>query len=202
MVPFSLTLTNTFLCHYEKKWLDNCPIKLYKRYVDDIFVMFRSRDHVKKFVDYMNTKHLNIRFTFEIEDQNSLLFLDTNILRNTKKKAFEASVYRKSPFSSALINFKSFVPMKKNLWRTTKKLSRRDLLLLTCLVYTNISVASSFSLFCFRFFLYIFVLVLTIIKLQRENFMENFGWLQNITSKNETKFSDCSGKYGHVESAD
>ena len=136
--------------------------------------MFRSRDHVKKFVDYMNTKHLNISFTFEIEDQNSLLFLDTNILRNTEKKAFEASVYRKSAFSGVFINFKSFVPMKKNLWRTTKKLSRRDLLLLTCLVYINISVASSFSLFCFRFFLYIFVLVLTIIKLQRENFMENF----------------------------
>ena len=50
-----------------------CPVefkpKLYKRYEDDIFVMFQSRDDVKKFVDYMNTKHPNIRFTSEIEDQ-------------------------------------------------------------------------------------------------------------------------------------
>ena len=30
--------------------------------------MFQSGDHVKKFVDYMNTKHPNTRFVFEIED--------------------------------------------------------------------------------------------------------------------------------------
>ena len=97
-----------FFCHYEKKWLD-CPIefkpKLYKRFVDVIFVMFRYRDHVKKFVDYMNTKHPNIRFTFEIEDQNSFSFLDMKIIRNTEKKAFETSVYRKSTFTGVFTNF-------------------------------------------------------------------------------------------------
>ena len=61
--PLGPTLANAFLCHYEKEWLNSCPIefkpKLYKRYVDDIFVMFPPRHCVKKFVDYMNTKHLN-----------------------------------------------------------------------------------------------------------------------------------------------
>ena len=79
-------------CHYEKKWLGSFPIKfkpkLYKRYIDDIFVMFRSRDHVKKFVDYMNIKHPNIRFTFEIKNQNSFPILDIKIIRNTEKKSF------------------------------------------------------------------------------------------------------------------
>ena len=69
-----------FLWHYEEEWLDSCPVeftpKLYKRYVDDIFVMFQSRDHVKRFVDSMNTKHPNIGFTFEIEDQNCFSFFD------------------------------------------------------------------------------------------------------------------------------
>ena len=73
--------------------------------------MFRSRDHVKKFVDYMNTKHPNIRFTFEVEDQNSFSFLDIKIIRNTEKKAFQTSVYRKSTFSGVFTNFKSFIPM-------------------------------------------------------------------------------------------
>ena len=101
--PLEPTLANAFLCHYEREWLDSCPIefkpKLYKKYVYYIFVMFRSRDHVKKFVDYMNTKYPNIRFTFEIEDQTRFSFLDIKIIRNTEKKAFETSVYRKSTFS-------------------------------------------------------------------------------------------------------
>ena len=73
--------------------------------------MFRLRDHVKKFVDYMNKKHPNIRFIFEVEDQNSFSFLDIKIIRNTEKKAFETSVYRKSTFSGVFTNFKSFIPM-------------------------------------------------------------------------------------------
>ena len=64
--------------------------KLYKRYVDDIFVMFWSRDHVKRFVDYMNTKHPKMCFTFEIE-QDSFSFLDLKII-----STFETSVYRKN----------------------------------------------------------------------------------------------------------
>ena len=58
--PLGPTIANAFLCYYEKEWLDSCPVqfkpKLYTRYVDDIFVIFWSRDHVKKFVDYINTK--------------------------------------------------------------------------------------------------------------------------------------------------
>ena len=108
------TLVNAFLCHYEKEWLDSYCIefkpKLYKRYVDYIFVMFWSMDHVKKFVD-INTKHPNICFTFEVEDQNCFSFLDIKIIRNTEKKAFETSVYRKGTFSGVFTNFKSFIRM-------------------------------------------------------------------------------------------
>ena len=90
--PLGPTLANAFLCYYEKEWLDSCPVefkpKLCKMYVDDISVVFQSGDHVKKFVDFMNTKHRNIRFTFEIEDQNSFSFLDIKIIKSTEKKAF------------------------------------------------------------------------------------------------------------------
>ena len=33
------------------------------------------------------------------------------IIRNTGKKVFETSVYRKSTFNDVFINFKSFIPM-------------------------------------------------------------------------------------------
>lgn len=70
------TLVNSFLCYYDKEWLHSCPIefkpKVYKRYIDDIFVMFWSRDPVATLVDYSITKYLNMRFKFEIEDQKAL----------------------------------------------------------------------------------------------------------------------------------
>ena len=42
--PLGPSLVNAFLCHYEKEWLDICPIHftpvICKRYVDDIFCSF------------------------------------------------------------------------------------------------------------------------------------------------------------------
>ena len=45
--------TNAFLCHYEKPWLDNCPrefkLVVYSKHVDDIFVLFKSKNHLLSF---------------------------------------------------------------------------------------------------------------------------------------------------------
>lgn len=49
--------------------------------------------------------------TPQTEDQISFSSLEINIIRNTDKKAFETSAYRKSAFSDVFTNFKSFVPM-------------------------------------------------------------------------------------------
>ena len=42
--PPGPSLANAFLAHYEQVWLDDCPVEFkpvyYKRYVDDIFVLF------------------------------------------------------------------------------------------------------------------------------------------------------------------
>ena len=77
--PLGPTLANAFLCHYEKIWLNECPSQfkpvIYKRCVDDIFVLFKSKEHLKFFVNYMNSKHRNIKFTFETEDSNMKFFI-------------------------------------------------------------------------------------------------------------------------------
>ena len=43
--PLGPSLANAFLYHHERKWLNDCPEKFkpvfYKRYVDDIFVLFK-----------------------------------------------------------------------------------------------------------------------------------------------------------------
>ena len=76
--PLGPTLANAFLCFYENKWLEQCPKKFkpvyYRRYVDDIFVLFRSQDHLVKFRDYFNKCHPNMNFTFEQEKNEKIVF--------------------------------------------------------------------------------------------------------------------------------
>ena len=73
--PLCLSLANAFLAHYEQVWLRDCPYKskpvYYKRFVDDKLVRFRSPHLLKKFDEYLNTKHANIKFTSEKEVNGS-----------------------------------------------------------------------------------------------------------------------------------
>ena len=110
--PLGPTLANLFLVYYEHKWLEKCPLqfrpKYYRRYVDDIFLMFGSRDRVKKFVKYMNSRHPNIQFTCEEESNNKISFLEISVTRINYK--LTTSLYRKKTFSGVYLNFNSFLP--------------------------------------------------------------------------------------------
>ena len=82
--PLGPTLTNVFLCCHEKIWLQNCPSEfkpvIYRRYVDDTFLLFRSKHHIEKFRNYLNRQDKNIKFTSATENENSISFLDMKIL--------------------------------------------------------------------------------------------------------------------------
>ena len=47
--PLGPTLANAFLSYHEQTWLENCPSEfkpvLYRRYVDDIFVLFVLKEN-------------------------------------------------------------------------------------------------------------------------------------------------------------
>ena len=68
--PLGPTLANVFMCHFENIWLENCPAQfiviVYRRFVDDTFLLFRTKDHVEKFKNHLNKQHKNIKFTSEI----------------------------------------------------------------------------------------------------------------------------------------
>ena len=95
----------------------NRPL-IYRRYVDDIFLLFDKRDHVKKFLRYMNSRHKNMKFTFEEEQNDTMSFLDIKITRELGK--LTTSVYRKKTFSGVYLNYGSFLPVdyKKGLIAT------------------------------------------------------------------------------------
>ena len=79
----------------------------YRRFVDDTFLLFQSKDHVQKFRNYLNKQYKNITFTSEIEENRSLSFLDTKISRENNK--FVTSVYCKPTFSGVFTNFESYI---------------------------------------------------------------------------------------------
>ena len=57
----------------------------------------------------MNSRHPNIKFTYEEEVNNKLSFLDISIERINNKLVI--SLYRKSTFSGVYMNFHSFLPV-------------------------------------------------------------------------------------------
>ena len=103
--PLGPTLANVFLCYHEKIWLQNCPSEfkpvIYRRYVDDTFLLFRSKHHIEKFRNYLNRQHKNIKFTSETENENSISFLDIKITRDNNK--FMTLVYQLWKFYSEVI---------------------------------------------------------------------------------------------------
>ena len=86
---FRPTLDNLFLIYYESKWL--------------------LKNHVKKFLRYINSRHYDLKFTFKEEKDNKISFLDICISRNTS--ALETSIFPKPTFSSVYINFNNFIPI-------------------------------------------------------------------------------------------
>ena len=117
--PLGPTFANIFLSYHEETWLKNCPCEfkpvIYKRYVDDTFLLFQSKDHIEKFRGYLNCQHPNIKFTSGIEENNSISFLDIKV--STVNNSFSTNIYRNVTFSGVFTNFESFIPIsyKSNL---------------------------------------------------------------------------------------
>ena len=120
--PLSAILANTYLCHYEKIWLNECPQTFrpihYKRYMDDTFLCFQNQYQVPLFLNFLNNKLPNIKFTREDEHNNSLPFLD--LLITKEHQHILTSIYRKNTTTKLGLNFFSHIPLiyKTNSLRT------------------------------------------------------------------------------------
>ena len=70
-------------------------------------ILFKSKNHLLLFAKYMKTRHRNLKFTFDFEQNNSFSFLDVKITRGINR--FSTSVFRKATFSGVFTNFDSFI---------------------------------------------------------------------------------------------
>ena len=84
---------------------------IYKKYVDDNFVLFSSKEYFQLLVDYMNTQHKCIKFSSEIEHDNVLLFCDLKITYYNQQ--FKTSVHRKPVFSGIFTQYKHYLDQSK-----------------------------------------------------------------------------------------
>ena len=110
--PLGPALASIFMYSFGNKWLKDCPHSLkpvfYSRYVDDIFVLFSPLDQAEKLKKYFSSKHPNINFSLEKENDSRSSFLDIDIF--CEKGKFVTNVSRKKTFSGVYTNFDSFIP--------------------------------------------------------------------------------------------
>ena len=81
------------------------------RYVDDTITYIKpsSLDYV---LSVVNSFHKSIKFTFEEDKDNKILFLDVLILRNGS--SIETTVYRKFTHNDVYLHWNPFSP---NSWK-------------------------------------------------------------------------------------
>ena len=96
--PLGPSLANAFLSYHEKNWLNNCPQGFkpvfYRRYVDDIFILFKSNDHLKYFQDFVNFRYINMSFSMETKKENKLSFLDIEVIREQGKFTYNHNLWK------------------------------------------------------------------------------------------------------------
>ena len=108
--PLAPILANLFMGYHENDWIEKAQVAkptFYKRYVDDIFAVFEPELDAEIFNTYLNTKHKNIKFTYEKQIEHKLPFLDILISNNEN---LQTSVFHKKTYTGLLLNYSSFVP--------------------------------------------------------------------------------------------
>ncbi|XP_046385940.1 uncharacterized protein LOC124155816 [Ischnura elegans] len=132
--PLSTVIANFFMEDFEEHALNSAPLrpKCFFRYVDDTFIIWpHGMDTLHSFVDHMNSRHPNIRFTMETETNGELPFLDI-LIRRRGDGTLGHKVYRKPTHTDLYLNGQSHHhPSQKNavlssLIHRAKKISDED----------------------------------------------------------------------------
>ncbi|XP_054710410.1 uncharacterized protein LOC129220094, partial [Uloborus diversus] len=98
--PLSPILSDIYMHYFEVKLFQKLQFQFYVRYVDDCFVLMNHNDlNVDEVLVILNSIDSHIQFSYELEQNNCLPFLDVLVSRT--ESCFETTVYRK-PFSVSL----------------------------------------------------------------------------------------------------
>ncbi|XP_063390073.1 uncharacterized protein LOC134675675 [Cydia fagiglandana] len=103
--PVAPVLANIWMEHIEASInLQPWAVKLWKRYVDDVFcIMKGGKQEVEQLLRYLNSIHPKTKFTYELESQRSLPFLDVKVIGRVDG-TLTHTVYRKPTHTDRYLN--------------------------------------------------------------------------------------------------
>lgn len=118
--PLSGILAEIFLNNFENKhiWATKNRYKnkiiFFYRYVDDIIILFDGNSRqITLFNNFVNNIHPNLKFTIELEQNNSLNFLDITLTKINNSFSFK--IFRKPTATDTTINATSHHPQSHKL---------------------------------------------------------------------------------------
>lgn len=104
--PLSCFVSNAFVGHLETKLASSNKFpKIWHRYVDDIFTIMK-RHEVQPVLNILNAQYESIKFTVEVEENQSLSFLDLRLTREDNK--IEFGIFRKASTTERYITSDSY----------------------------------------------------------------------------------------------
>ena len=130
-------LANIFMDFYESELLDeynfNKP-RFYLRYVDDILVAFDEEQDSFNYLNFLNKRHPNIKFTIEKQISHSIAFLH-GFISGINIQNLTLQTYHKSTYTGLLLIFQSFASFSYKVC------------LITCLTDRSVKICNSWGSF-------------------------------------------------------
>ena len=84
--PISSTIAEIYIHFFEesyvKQWLDSRQILYYKRYVDDILIIYNQNKTNEDILNHANNTDKHLQFKLSTEENNLINYLDLSIYRN------------------------------------------------------------------------------------------------------------------------
>jgi hypothetical protein len=111
--PISGTMAETYLQYLGttkiKHWLESREIVFYKRYVDDILIIYdQNKINEQTLLTYINKTDKNLQFKMSTEENNTVQYLDISIHRNNN--SIKIGIYRKPTETGTVIHIASNHP--------------------------------------------------------------------------------------------
>ena len=110
-LPMGSPISPVLACLY-LEFLESGPFKkilpktsTYLRYIDDVLIIYPRRTKLEELVNKLNNVEPSIKFTYELENDNNLPYLDTLLHRH--EYCIQRSVYRKPTYKNDIIHYYS-----------------------------------------------------------------------------------------------